>query len=135
MPEWLAAWKDRAIGDAVRQARGDGGDDDPDIAGADSPNLERKRKWDALRSRLAYFRERGLLVAVDRVQRVYDVVAGALRTRLDGMCDDCRAAARDALESADALIAQEFSADGEFSDEEIEALEEDHAAGLDDENL
>lgn len=124
LPEWLAAW-------ARYTTRRDApaGDEDGPTEQGDSPWLEEQRKWQARIYRQKYLREKGTLVEVGSVTRVFELVAGALRGGADQYCEPCRALHEAALGDAQRLVEQDFPDGGDDNtDEELGELDEEHLA-------
>lgn len=102
MPEWLRAWARYSSG--VLDAEGE--IDSPE---ADSPWLEEKRKWSALRERSRYETEIGRLVPIDAVHKGYGVVASNIRRSGEAMCESCKGLLDAALDDADADVDRVFN--------------------------
>jgi len=83
-------------------------DEDPAVAGASSPYMEEKRKWDAKRSKLAF--EEATSQKIDRqaVRAAYSAVADVLRRAGEALRkqhgNDAQKILNDALGDADATI-------------------------------
>jgi hypothetical protein len=103
--------------------------DDPEVAGADSPNLELCRKYTAGIKRQQYLELRKLLVRVDYVDRVWGVIGGSLQSCLNQLCEEDRRLLEKRLEEAGQQIEQEFPQLGEFGPDDYAELDEEDPAG------
>lgn len=102
LPEWFRAWA-RYTSGVLNE------DDEVDQPNADSPWLEEKRKWSALRERSRYETETGKLVPLDEVHKGYGLVAGHWRRAAESCCESCKGLIDAALDDAELEVDRVFN--------------------------